>query len=126
MESFLDFHASEVPVKNSGSSKHRTEFLEGPFVNGQNHHHDDASNRDVGETVGGLCKSFPCTFHRILYDLGYRVIKCLVKDLQHSKSPVPSVWCSQVSTNTAKLSFVLQEKSIPNPARAIAASAILK
>src|SRR5258706_2515983 len=88
--------------------------------------HDDSNNRNVGETVGGLCKPFPCTFHRVLHDLGYRVIKCCVKDLQHSKPPVPSMWYSRPAQTAVNLSFALQEKSIPNSALAIVASAILK
>src|SRR5258706_2402295 len=102
MERFLDFHSSGVSVRSSGPFKYCTEFLRNPSANGQNHHHDDANNRDVGETVGSFCKPFPYTFHRVLHDLGYHVIKCRVKDLQHSKPPVPSVWCSQASTSSCK------------------------
>src|SRR5258706_10173593 len=102
MERFLDLHSSRVPVHDCGLSKDRMEFLENPSANGQNHSHDNANNRDIGKTVGNLCKPFPCTFHRVLHDLGYHVIKYRVKDLQHSKPPVPSVWCSQVGTNSCK------------------------
>src|SRR5258706_3348066 len=79
MECFLDLHSSGGTVSNSGSSKDRTESVENPSANGQNHHHHDVNNRDVGETVSGLCKPSTCTFHRVLHDLGYHVIKYRVK-----------------------------------------------
>ena len=74
---------------------------------------------------GCLRNALLCTSYRILHDLGYHVIKCRVKDLHHSKPPVPSAWCSQAGENCRKALVVPQEKSISNLAHAIAANAIL-